>query len=330
MRRRDVLAVVSSAVMFRPAGTRADTSGRRRRIGVLMGYDESDAGAQTRVAVFKEGLQTLGWTEGVNVEIEIRWTAGDIHRTSIMARELVSLTPDVILSNSTPVTAALHRETRSIPIVFVIVSDPVGSGFVETLARPGTNITGFINIDASVAEKWPELLKTIAPKVAQISAMFNPDTAPFAAFYLQPMESVASSLGIEIKQAPVRSDTEIENVIEVLGQKSNAGLIIMTDSFMFVHRKTINASTMRYKVPAIHYASDLVTEGGLISYGVETIDLFRRAAPYVDRILRGANPADLPVQQPTQFELAINLSTAKALGLTVPFSLLARADEVIE
>jgi putative tryptophan/tyrosine transport system substrate-binding protein len=326
MKRRDFITLIG--VLTLPLIARAQQP--VRGIGILMGYAADDTEAQARVVAFTKGLKTLGWNEGQTVVTEYRWAAGDVQRMSALARELVSWGPEVILSHSTPVTAALHRETKSIPIVFVIVSDPIGSGFVETLARPGGNITGFINLESSLVGKWLELIKELAPDLMQVSVMFNPETAPYVDYYLKPMEIAAPKLGIQASISPVRSEADIEDVIARLGGKPNSGLVVMTDSYMFVHRKVIADLTIRYKVPTIHYTSDLVVEGGLMSYGVDTKDFFRRAATYVDRILRGAKPADLPVQQPTKFELAINLKTAAMLGLTVPPSLLARADEVIE
>jgi putative ABC transport system substrate-binding protein len=246
----------------------------------------------------------------------------------VFAKELVALQPKVILSNTTPVTAALHRETKTIPLVFVVVSDPVGSGFVESLPRPGGNVTGFVNLEASLVTKWLELLKEIAPHVKRVAVMFNPHTASYAKYYLQPLEAVASKFDVRVYAAPVQSEADIGNVITQLGREPGGGLIVMTDSFNLVHGNSIIALTRQNDIPTtMDYQP---AEGGLISYGVDTFDLFRRGAGYVDRILHGTKPEDLPVQLPTKFQLIINLKTAKALGLTVPPTLLARADEVIE
>jgi putative ABC transport system substrate-binding protein len=331
MNRRDTLrALLAFGAANAPLMTRAQQTERVRRIGVLLGWAESDPEAQSRLAAFKEKLAPLGWTEGRSLRIDIRWSAGDVNRASAFAKELVALQPEVILSSTTPVTAALQRETRTIPIVFTAVSDPVGSGFVKTLARPGGNITGFINLESSLMEKWLELLKEIAPRATRIAVMFNPQTAPYAEYYLTPLRAAAPKLGVTTFTAIVRSESDIEQAIIGLGREPGVGLIIMSDSFMFVHRKLIISLAARNKVPAIYYSDNMSAEGGLISYGVDFADLFRRAAPYVDRILRGAMPAELPVQQPAKFELTVNRKTASALGLTIPKSLLLRADRVIE
>ena len=313
-----------------PLRAGAQQPGSVRRIGVLMGSAENDPESQSRLAAFRERLAALGWTEGRNLSIDIRWGAGDVNRASAFARELVALQPALILSNSTPVTAALQRETRTIPIVFSGVSDPVGSGLVTTLSRPGGNITGFTNLESSLIGKWLELLKEIAPRVTRVAVMFNPDTAPYAEYYLRPLRAAAPKLGVKAFAATVRSESDIQEAITGLGSEPGGGLIVMTDSFMIVHRKSAIALTARYKVPAIYFSGFLAVDGGLNSYGVDIADLFRRAAPYVDRILRGAKPADLPVQQPTKFELVVNRKTAAALGLEIPQSVLLRADRLIE
>jgi putative tryptophan/tyrosine transport system substrate-binding protein len=328
MRRREFITLLGGAAAAWPLGAHAQQSGGMQRIGVLMGYDESDPGFQSLLSAFKQGLAALGWIEDRNLRIDCRWAAGDVDRARAFAKELVALQPKVILSNTTPVTAALRRETGTIPLVFVIVSDPVGSGFVESLARPGGNTTGFVNLEASLVEKWLELLKEIAPRVTRVGVMFNPQTASYAQYYLQPLEAVASKFGVKTFAAPVHSDSDIGTVITQLGSEPGGGLIVMTDSFNGVHYKTIIALTRQNNVPAIMDYQP--AEGGLISYGVDIGDLFWRAAGYVDRILRGAKPDELPVQLPTKFRLGLNLKTAKALGLTVPPTLLARADEVIE
>ena len=302
-----------------------------RRIGVLMAFDENDPKTKDWLSSFTQGLADLGWADGRTVRTDVRWAAGNVDRMRTFAKELIDLKPDVILAGTTPATAALQRETRAIPIVFVIVSDPVGSGFVAGLPRPGGNITGFTNVEAALGGKWLEMLKEIAPRVRRVAIMFNPDTAPSGgAYFLGSFEAAARSLAVESITARVRSDAEIEAEIASLGSEQT-GLVLMPDSFMQVHQGTVISLTARNTVPAI--GADLpgfAREGGLLSYGANFPDIFRRAARYVDGILGGANPGDLPVQAPTKYELAINLKTAKALGLTVPPSLLARADEVIE
>jgi putative ABC transport system substrate-binding protein len=313
-----------------PVAARAQQQNGVHRIGVLMGWAEGDPEAKTDLAAFVQGLQQLGWADGRNVRIDYRWANGDIDRMRAFAKELVELRPDVILSNTTPATAALQRETRTIPIVFVIVSDPVGAGLVASLPRPGGNITGFINIEASLGGKWLELLKEIAPAVRRVAIMFNPDTAPGGGSYFQgPFEAAAKSLAVEPMTAPVRSDAEIESVITSLGREQG-GLVVMTDGYMTVHRGRIIALAARSNVPAIYAESFSPKDGGLLSYGANYLDIFRHAVTYVDRILRGTTPGDLPVQVPSLFELVINLRTAKALSLQIPPTLLARADEVIE
>jgi putative ABC transport system substrate-binding protein len=266
------------------------------------------------------------------MRIDFRWTASDVDRIRRYARELVDLKPDVILSGSTPGTAAVKRETQTIPIVFVSVADPVNAGFVASLPRPGSNLTGFINLEVSIAGKCLELLTEIAPTTKRVAMMFNPDTAPGGgAFFLPSFEEAARSLKVESITTPVRSDAEIETVITALGREGRCGVVCLPDGFMFVHRVAIASQATRNNVPTVGaLPQDFARDGGLLSYGADIGDLFRRAAPYVDRILRGAKPADLPVQLPTKFEMVLNVRTAKALGLVVPPSILLRADEVIE
>ena len=330
MRRRDLITLLGTAAAAWPLAARAQERIVPRRLGVLMAYADNDAEGLTRLAAFKERLGNLGWPEGRSLQIEVRWSGGDIGRASVFAKELVALQPDVILANATPSTAAVQRETRSIPVVFVPASDPIGSGFVKSLAHPGGNITGFINLEATLIQKWLELLKEIAPQVTRAAIIFNPQTAPYADYYLHSLPTAAKRLDVSTFAAPVHDQSEIANVIAALAHEAGGGLVVMTDSGMFVHRKTIIEQTAQQKVPAIYWVSNIPFEGGLLSYGVDYIDLFRRAANYVDRILRGAKSEDLPVQQPTKFELVINTRAAKALGLEVPPMLLARADEVIE
>jgi len=327
--RREFITLLGGAAAW-PTGVRAQGTERMRRIGVLVGSAESDPESMPRVTAFERGVTELGWVSGRNVLIDYRWAAGEPANMQALAKELVELQPDVLLASSTPVVAALGRETGTIPIVFVVVSDPVGSGFIKSLSRPGGNMTGFINIESSLGGKWLELLKELAPRISRVAVMFNPETAPHAEYYVRPFEVAASSLAVKPSTVPVRSVTDIEQAIFDLGRAPASGLIVLPDTFTTVHRRVIISAAANSNVPAIYPFRYMAGDGGLISYGVDLIDLYRRAAPYVDRILKGGKPADLPVQQPTQFEFAINLKTAKALGLDVPGTLLARADEVIE
>jgi putative tryptophan/tyrosine transport system substrate-binding protein len=303
----------------------ACAAGRRvRRVGVLMPYD--DPLAKALVSAFIQALAGLGWTDGRNVRMDLRY-GDDINRMRALAQELVGLQPDIILAASTPVTAAVQRETRTIPIVFV--GDPVASGVVARLDRPSRNITGFVNFEATLGGKWLELLSEIAPGLKRAAIMFNPDTAPASA-YMPSFETAARSLKIELVTKLVHSDAEIEEAIIDLGHEPGGGLVVMTDVFTAVHRAPIILAAARNKVPAVYTQSFLARDGGLLSYGADAVDQWRRAASYVDRILRGAMPAELPVQLPTKFEMVVNLKTAKALGLTIPETLLATADEVIQ
>ena len=328
--RRKVILALGASALAAPLASFAQQSDKVRRIGVLMGYAENDPEAQLRFAAFKEVLAALGWTEGRNLKMDVRWTAADVARAATFAKELVALQPELILSNTTPVTAALKRETQTIPIVFTVVSDPIGSGLVKTLARPGGNITGFINLESTLIEKWLQLLKEIAPRLTRVAVIFNPDTAPYAEYYLRPLQAAAPMFRVKAFNAIVHSEQDIQKAIAGLGREPNSGLIVMTDSFMSVHRKLVIELTARHKIPAIYWVANIPAEGGLMSYGVDYTELFRRSATYVDRILRGAKPADLPVEQPTKYEMVINKKTAKALGLTIPQSLLISANKVIE
>jgi putative tryptophan/tyrosine transport system substrate-binding protein len=310
---------------------RAQQADRVRHVGVLMPFGETDPEAKAELSGFTQGLVELGWTEGRNLRMDVRWAAGNVDRMRMFAKELVDLQPDVIFAISTPVTAALQRETRTIPIIFVLVADPIGEGFVASLPRPGGNLTGFIYTEAGVAGKWVELLTEIAPGLARAAIMFNPDTvAGGGSYYLPSFEAAARSLKVAPMTAPVRSEAEIETVMTSLGREPGGGLVAIADGFMQVHRAPIILLAARKNVPAIYGNSAWVRDGGLLSYGPSIADIFRRGAPYVDRILRGAKPADLPVQLPVKFGMALNAKTAKALGLTVPRSILLRADEVIE
>jgi putative ABC transport system substrate-binding protein len=301
-----------------------------RRVGVLMGYSESDREGQAFVAAFREGLQKLGWAEGSKIRIDIRWGALDADSRQRFAKELVALQPDLILSHNTPTTTAMLQQTRTIPIVFVIVADPVGSGLVASFARPGGNVTGFTTMEPTMAGKWLELLKEIAPRVNRVAFLFNPATAPYAEIYLNPFKAAAASFAVEAIAAPVRDRSELESVIAAAAREPNGGLIVMPNTFMNVHRADITSLAARYRLPVIAPYRFFTELGGLLSYGNDTLDNFWRAATYADRILKGAKPSELPVQAPVKFELVINLKTAKALGLDVALQLQQRADEVIE
>ena len=331
MKRREFITLLGGAAAAWPRAVWAQQVASVRRIGVLMSYSENDAEAKAYLSGFTQGLQELGWTDGRNARIDVRWAAGSSDRMRVFAKELVDLQPHVILSTTTPVTAALQRATQTIPIVFVVVSDPVGDGFVASLARPGGNLTGFIYTEAEMGGKWLELLKEIAPGIKRAAIMFNPDTAPgHGSYYLPSFEAAARSLQVEPITAPVHSEVEIEAGIISLGREPGSGLIAMGDSFMWGRRASVISSAARNNVPAIYPGAVCARDGGLLSYAPDIGDIFHRAAPYVDRILRGASTAGLPVQTPIKFELVINLKTANALGLDVPPTLLARADEVIE
>jgi ABC-type uncharacterized transport system substrate-binding protein len=321
MRRREFIGVIGGAATW-PLAARAEQGGTVRRVGVLM--VERDPVGQSHLKLFVQKIQELGWTDGRNVQIEVRVTGTDAERTQRFAKELVAWRPDVITTNSTPGTAAVQRETRTIPIVFVVVSDPVGEVFVASLARPGGNITGFINYEASIAGKWLDLL-------VRAAGLFNPDAAPRGgSFFLRPFEAAARSLAITPLATPVRSDADIEAAIAALGREPGGGLVMMADSFMGSHRARVIEQTARHKVLAIYPFRSASAEGGLLSYGPDFSDLYLQQGLYVDRILRGAKPNELPVQVPTKFELVVNLRTAKRLGLELPATLLGRADEVIE
>jgi putative tryptophan/tyrosine transport system substrate-binding protein len=331
MKRREFITLLGGTAATWPLAARAQQPDRVRRIGVLTSYDENDPEAKAYLSEFMKGLGELGWTDGRNVRMDVRWAGGSVDRARMYAKELVDLQPDVILAESTPQTAALQRETRTIPIVFVNVSDPVGSGFIAGLPHPGGNFTGLIPYEPSLGGKWLELLTEIAPGVKRVAAMFNPDTAPYVtSYYLPSLETAARLLKAEMIVALVHGDAEIESVMTALAREPGGGLVAISDSFTFVHRAQIILQAARNNVPAVYWRSVFVRGGGLLSYGPDNVNIFRRSASYVDRILRGAKPADLPVQQPTKFELAVNLKTAKTLGLTVPPTLLTSADEVIE
>jgi putative ABC transport system substrate-binding protein len=326
MRRREFISLFGAAAM-RPLAARAQQLERIRRIGVLMNVAADDAEGQARIAAFLQALQQLGWSDGRNVRIDYRWAAGDTGRFHRYAEELLALVPDVILASATPSVQALQQATRTVPIVFAIVADPVGAGFVDSLARPGGNVTGFTPFEYGMSGKWLELIKELAPRVTRVAVLRD---LTIGLGQLGAIQSVAPSLGIELRPVNVRDADEIERSIAAFAQGSNGALIVTASTSAIIHRELITTLAARNKLPAVYYTRYWVAGGGLMSYGPDFRDQFRRAAGYVDRILKGEKPADLPVQQPTKYELVINLKTAKALGLTVPDSLLARADEVIE
>ena len=329
MKRREFIALLSGAAAW-PLAALAQQSEKTRRIGVLSSLAETDVEAQAWDAAFRKRLLDLGWIDGRNVHIDYRWGAGNVDRMRLFARELVQLNPDALVTISTPATAALQAETRTIPIVFAWVSDPVGSGFVSSLAHPGGNITGFLNIEASVIGKWLSLMREIAPRVSRIGFLYNPQTAPFARYYLDTFQSATAELAIEAIDAPVHDTEEVETVMTKLGGEGSAGLFVMSDTSMVVYRKMIYSLAERYRLPTIYPYRVFAAEGGLMSYGVDVADLLRGAASYIDRILRGEKPSELAVQQPTRFELVVNVKTAKMLDLTIPTSMIVAAQEVIE
>jgi ABC-type uncharacterized transport system substrate-binding protein len=331
IRRREFIALFGSAAVW-PVSVRAQHSERVQRIGLLMSYLESDPEALGWYAAFREGLRRLGWAEGRNIQIDTRWAApDDAGSMQRFAKELVALQPDLIVSGTTTTTAALLQYTRTISIVFVLVSDPVGSGFVASISRPGGNVTGFNVSEQTLTGKWLELLKYIAPHVERVAMLFNPvSAAAFAEYWLTPFKAAAPSFGVEAIAAPVRDRSELEPVIAAQARESNTGIIAMPDSFTDTHRAEITSLVARYRLPAVYPFRLFAEAGGLLSYGLDRSDNFRRAATYVDRILKGEKPSELPVQAPVKFELVINLKAANSLGLEVPAQLLGRADEVIE
>ena len=331
MKRREFITLLGGAVVSWPLTARAQQPDRMRHIGVLMGYAESDRAAQSWLAAFRGALAKLGWTEGSNLRIELRWSANNPDRMRTLAKELVDLRPDAILGATTPVVGALAHETRTISIVFTGVSDPIGSGFAANLAHPGGNITGFqANGDPALGGKWMELLKEIAPRTVRVALLFNPATTVPIQYFMPSIQTAASSFAVQVSVAPVHATDEIEGVIAAQGRDPEGGLIVMPDVSNDVNRELIIDLAARYRVRAIYFNRFFSELGGLISYGDVRSEQFRLAAGYIDRILKGEKPADLPVQVPTKFELVINLKTAKALGLTIPPSVLARADEAIE
>ena len=335
MGRREFIGAVGGTVavpsLWWPRPASAQQPERVRRVSVLMGIAESDPAQQTFVSAFTRALQDLGWHSGRNIQIGYRWGAGDAEKIRSFAREFVEQKPDLIVAHTTPVVAALKQQTSTIPIVFTQVSDPIGSHFVDSLAHPGGNITGFTNLEASMGAKLTELLKEVAPGTSRVALMFNPATSPEGgSYFLAPVEAAAPLLKLKTIAAPVRNPDEIESLLASLAREPNTGLIVMPDIFILAHREQIIALAERYRLPAAYAYRLFAVSGGLMSYGTDLADLFRRAGPYVDHILRGERPADLPVQTPNKYELVVNLKTARTLGLDVPLSVQQRADEVIE
>jgi ABC-type uncharacterized transport system substrate-binding protein len=326
MKRRDLFRAIVSLAIASPFPTSAQQVSKRvPKVGALIGFAEHDPATQRDVAAFVTGLADLGWVADRNIAIEFRYGAGNAEKNRALAKELVSLKPDVIFVNSTSATAAVQRETNTIPVVFATVSDPVGSGFVASLARPGGNITGFVNVEASIAGKWLGLLKEVAPAIRAVGLMYNPSTATYFEYYLKPFEAAAEAAGLKHFPLPVSNVVEIEQAFET--RKSGDGIVLMSDPYMTVNAALTNDKAMQFRVPVV---SGVSQGGSLISYAPNTEDLFRRSAGYVDRILRGTSPAELPVQLPTKFDLVINMKMARALGLTIPQTLIAETDDVIE
>jgi ABC-type uncharacterized transport system substrate-binding protein len=325
MKKRAFIAALGATAAL-PLLARAQQLPKRvPRVGALIGFAEHDPATQRRVAAFVTGLRDLGWMQDRNIAIDFRYGAGDAEKNRVLAKELVNLEPDVIFVNSTSATTAIQRETKTIPVVFTTVSDPVGSGFVVSLARPGGNITGFINVEGSIAGKWLGLLKEVAPGISAAGLMYNPDTATYYKYYAKSFEAAAEATGVKHFSLPV---SNVEDIARAFGtRKPDEGIVLMSDPFLTVNAAFTNEKALQFRVPAV---SGISQSGALISYAPDTEELFRRSAAYVDKILHGASPADLPVQLPTKFDLVVNLKTAKALGLSVPQTLIAQADEVIE
>jgi putative ABC transport system substrate-binding protein len=330
MKRRTFLAGITAVLVQRPVAAQTPARDGMYRLGVLMGNLGDDPVAQAYVAALMQGLRTLDWQEGTNLRVDWRWTGGDPALFDRYAAELAALGPDVLLAQSSPSVVALRRNTNTIPIVFTMVTDPVGQGFVESLARPAGNVTGFSDFNSLMAGKWLGMLAQVSPPVARVAVLYNPATAPFAGLMMQAINEAAPSFGIAVQTAPCRDAPEIESVVAELARQERGGLLILTDIFTIVHRDTILAAAAKHRLPTVYFARSFTVAGGLMSYGIDYADLFLRSADYIDRILKGANPRDLPVQQPTKFELVINLKTARARDISLSTTLLATADEVIE
>jgi putative ABC transport system substrate-binding protein len=326
LRRRQFLTLLGGAVAW-PLAARGQQPGK---IAVLSSLPENDPEGHARIAAFRQALEKLGWTEGHNIRFDVRWATPELETIHRLAKQLVALQPDLIVTQNTPGTAAILQQTRVIPIIFVNIVDPVGSGLVANFLRPGGNVTGFVSLESAIVGKWLELLKEVAPRVARVAVLFNPATAPFAEYYLTPFKAAARSFAVEVIPAPVRDLAALETVIAELAGKSNSGLIIMPDSFLIAHRAAVTSLAARHRVPAVYPYRHFTEVGGLLSYGNDQLDNYQRAASYADRILKGEKPSELPVQGPVKFEMTINLRTAKALNLEMPPNLVALADQVIE
>jgi len=329
VKRGEFITLLGGSAVAWPLAARAQQADRMRRIAVWDNHAEDDSLTKAELASFREALVRLGWVEGHTIHIDYRFTGGSPDQYPVLAKELVALKPDVIVVQSTPATAALQRVTNVIPVVFVSVSDPIGSGFVANLAQPGGNLTGLMQYEVGITGKWLAMLKEIAPRLARVAAVANPHTGPYD-YFLRSAKAAASQLAIEVVPSPVNNVADIGRSMESFARVADSGLLMVPDSFTITHRDLVITLAARYRLPAVYSWRFFVTAGGLMSYGIDIVDSFKQAAPYVDRILRGARPADLPVQAPTKYETVVNLKTAKALGLEVPPSLLVRADEVIE
>jgi putative tryptophan/tyrosine transport system substrate-binding protein len=329
LKRRDVIALLGGAAAAWPLAARAQQGERTRRIGVLMVTAEGDPDTRARLAALRQGLERRGWSEGRNLNVDYRFTAARSERIPALAKELVGLQPDVMLGHSAAAAAGLQRESRTIPTVFVNVSDPIGAGFIASMARPGGNLTGVLHLEAGIIGKWFAMLREIEPRLARAAFVANPKTTQHD-YFLQAAKAAASSLAIELVSSPVGDAVDIERAIESFARVPNGGFVMPPDATTITHRDLVIALAARHRLPAVYALKPFVAAGGLMSYGTDQNEMFRLAASYVDRILRGDKPADLPVQAPTKFETAVNLRTAKALGLTVPPGLLVAADEVIE
>jgi putative ABC transport system substrate-binding protein len=330
MRRRKFIGLLGGAAAAWPLVARAQQRERVRRIGVLMHLAADDPEGQSRLAAFFQGLQEAGWAVGRNVTIDVRWAAADIELMKRAAKELVALGPDLIFTSSTPAAAAMLQATRTIPVVFVLVADPVGTGLIASLPRPGGNMTGFAPIVPSLGGKWAELIKEVAPRVARVTMLFNPSSATFIESFVTPFKAAASSLGMEPVIAPAADMTAVESLVTTEAKSPNSALVVIPDAFTELHRAEIVSLTVRHHVPAVNWSRSFAEGGGLISYGPYLNEEYRRAANYADRILKGEKPSELPVQTPVKFELVINMKTAQTLGLNIPPAFLSRADDVIE
>jgi putative ABC transport system substrate-binding protein len=329
MRRREFVAGLAGAATW-PLAARAQPASRVRRIGWLDLFPQSDPGARARDTAFRQGMEKLGWDVGRNLAIDYRWGAFDVERARVAAAELLNLAPDVIMCGGTPGTLALQQATRTVPVVFAIVTEPVALGIVRSLSHPGGNLTGFTYMEPTIGAKWLELLKEIAPHVTRIALLFNPDSSPYSQLYFQAIEAAAPKFAVHSVAAPVRETGGIEQVMTMLAREPDGGLILSPDAFIYTNRELIIELAARHRLPAIYGIPSTAADGGLIFYCVDIVDSYRQATVYVDRILHGDNPADMPVRQPSKFSLTINATTAKALGLTIPLRLQLAADEVIE